>query len=141
MRKPMGTYCLKCGFCTVDLTVKDRERGKRCYHCGETKNIKKVFEVDIYEKQNDKVFGDKQKVALIAKTDNVENPKGYQLASGKELKNIYPDLMGLDATVSFYLGNVIKYMTRFRSKNGHEDLMKAMQYIQMIDELVYAGSI
>lgn len=71
-------------------------------------------------------------------SDSVENPKGYQLSSGKELKDVLPDLLGNEGTVAAYKFNAIKYLTRFQDKNGHEDLMKAIEYIKMIDELVYS---
>ncbi|WP_419154111.1 DUF3310 domain-containing protein [Weissella viridescens] len=71
-------------------------------------------------------------------SDPVENPKCYQLSSGKELKDVLPDLLGNEGTVAAYKFNTIKYLTRFQDKNGHEDLMKAIEYIKMIDELVYS---
>jgi hypothetical protein len=38
--------------------------------------------------------------------------------------------------LSFCQGNVIKYVTRYRSKNGLQDLDKAIHYIEMMkDEL------
>lgn len=40
---------------------------------------------------------------------------------------------GLD----FFEGNVIKYVTRHRHKNGAEDLKKAMHYCQMLLEFEY----
>lgn len=40
---------------------------------------------------------------------------------------------GLD----YFEGNVIKYITRHRSKNGAEDLKKAKHYIDMILEEEY----
>ncbi|WP_371190527.1 DUF3310 domain-containing protein [Weissella viridescens] len=70
-------------------------------------------------------------------SDPVKKPKGYQLPSGKELKDVLPDLLGDDGTVEAYKFNAIKYLTRFQVKNGHEDLMKAIEYIKMIDELLY----
>lgn len=38
---------------------------------------------------------------------------------------------GLD----YFQGNVIKYVTRFRDKNGIEDLKKAQHYLQKLIEL------
>ena len=35
-------------------------------------------------------------------------------------------------------GNVVKYVTRHRNKNGAEDIRKAMHYCQLILELQYA---
>ena len=32
----------------------------------------------------------------------------------------------------FYIGNIIKYVTRYKRKNGVEDLIKAMDYIRLL---------
>lgn len=71
------------------------------------------------------------------KYNPVTNPAGYQLANGKELKELLPDLMGKEQTVGFYKGNAIKYLTRYREKNCREDLEKAKQYIDMLIALEY----
>lgn len=71
------------------------------------------------------------------KYNPVTNPVGYQLANGKELKELLPDLMGKEQTAGFYKGNAIKYLTRYREKNGREDLEKAKQYIDMLIALEY----
>ena len=34
--------------------------------------------------------------------------------------------------LDFMQGNVIKYVTRYKEKNGKEDLLKAMKYIERI---------
>ena len=39
--------------------------------------------------------------------------------------------------LNFFEGNVIKYTTRHRNKNGVEDLKKAIHYLQMILEFEY----
>lgn len=39
--------------------------------------------------------------------------------------------------LDFLQGNVIKYVTRFRHKNGKEDLLKAKHYIELLMELEY----
>lgn len=39
--------------------------------------------------------------------------------------------------LNFFEGNVIKYVTRHRTKKGAEDLKKAIHYLQMILELEY----
>lgn len=42
--------------------------------------------------------------------------------------------------IGFREGNVIKYVTRHRNKNGAEDIKKAMHYLQMIlDEYEDSG--
>jgi hypothetical protein len=37
--------------------------------------------------------------------------------------------------IGFFEGNVIKYVTRWRDKNGLDDLEKAKHYIEMLIEL------
>jgi len=32
----------------------------------------------------------------------------------------------------FYIGNIIKYVTRYKHKNGVEDLIKAMDYLDRL---------
>lgn len=39
--------------------------------------------------------------------------------------------------LNFFEGNVVKYVTRHRTKKGAEDIKKAMHYLQMILELDY----
>lgn len=39
--------------------------------------------------------------------------------------------------LDFLQGSVIKYVCRFRSKNGKEDLMKARHFIDLLIELEY----
>jgi hypothetical protein len=39
--------------------------------------------------------------------------------------------------LSYLEGNVIKYITRHRAKNGKADVEKALHYCQLILELVY----
>lgn len=62
--------------------------------------------------------------------DNVNKPNHYTLDGipGVEVKDVIKAVLGED-TVGFYLGNVIKYMLRFKKKNGLEDLKKARLYL------------
>jgi len=39
--------------------------------------------------------------------------------------------------LNYCQGNVIKYVTRYKDKNGSEDLLKAIQYIQFLLEDEY----
>jgi hypothetical protein len=39
-----------------------------------------------------------------------------------------------EAVSGFYVGNVIKYVVRFRGKNGREDLLKARDYLNKLIE-------
>jgi hypothetical protein len=39
--------------------------------------------------------------------------------------------------IPFFEGNVIKYVCRHRSKNGKQDLLKAIHYLEMLIDLEY----
>lgn len=54
----------------------------------------------------------------------------YYKQGGKDLFDRFEDgLMTPDEIRGFYKGNIIKYLTRYREKNGAEDLQKADTYL------------
>ena len=59
------------------------------------------------------------------KVDVVKHPAHY--TKGIEMWE-YAHSQGLD----FFEGNIIKYVTRWRHKNGMEDLLKAKQYLDKL---------
>ena len=67
----------------------------------------------------------------VTKPDMVNHPPHYQAKNGMEVINViesYTDgLMGIEATDT---GNVIKYICRWKDKNGLEDLKKAKWYLE-----------
>lgn len=69
--------------------------------------------------------------------DNVNHPQHYQSKSGLETIDVIEafteDLMGSEATNT---GNVLKYMCRWKSKNGLEDLKKAQWYLKRLIGIV-----
>lgn len=42
-------------------------------------------------------------------------------------------------SIDYLAGNVIKYVSRHKSKNGAEDIKKAIHYCRLILELEYGG--
>lgn len=40
-------------------------------------------------------------------------------------------------SLGFCEGNVVKYVTRYKSKNGKSDILKAMHYLKLLLELEY----
>jgi len=57
---------------------------------------------------------------------NKINPKHYK---GKDIQPIdLIDSMELD----FYQGNIVKYVSRYKNKNGIEDLKKAKWYLERL---------
>lgn len=68
-----------------------------------------------------------------SKYDNVNRPKHYQTKNGLEtidaIEAFTEDLTGIEAVCT---GNVIKYISRWKKKNGIEDLKKAEWYLQRL---------
>ena len=72
----------------------------------------------------------------------MEKQRGVVFMNSKEKDNIKPEHYGnseIDVisfcqanNLDFMQGNVIKYITRYRKKNGLEDVRKAVEYINMI---------
>ena len=70
----------------------------------------------------------------IESQDNISHPSHYTMGT-KETIEIIKDVTDKEFG-SYCIGNVIKYISRYKYKNGVEDLKKAQQYIQfMIDDL------
>lgn len=62
---------------------------------------------------------------IISRNNNVLNPKHYE-SENDVIK------FCLDNNIGFLEGNVIKYVRRWKEKNGIEDLMKAKEYIDRL---------
>lgn len=69
--------------------------------------------------------------------DNVNHPQHYQSKSGLETIDVIEafteGLVGGEATNT---GNVLKYMCRWKNKNGLEDLKKARWYLNRLIGIV-----
>ena len=67
----------------------------------------------------------------------VSHPSHYQSKSGLEVINVIAAFTeGLEGIEAVDTGNAIKYICRWKDKNGVQDLEKAMWYIQhLIDHL------
>lgn len=75
---------------------------------------------------------------MIDRSDkNVSHPSHYQSKAGLEVIDIIEaftfDLKGIEA---FDTGNIIKYICRWKQKNGLEDLKKADWYLRHLIECV-----
>lgn len=66
----------------------------------------------------------------LTNKETVNHPSHYQSETGMETIDVIEsftfDLMGIEA---FDTGNVLKYMCRWKDKNGLEDLKKAKWYL------------
>lgn len=58
-------------------------------------------------------------------SDNVHTPKHYQGRNGLEAIEVHRNFMNDEQLTGYHLGNLIKYVLRYRRKNGIEDLEKA----------------
>ena len=72
---------------------------------------------------------------LVVEKENVEKQKHYTQFKIQPMAFIA--MNGLD----FLQGNVIKYVCRYKAKNGLEDLNKAKHYLEKLIELEQHGSI
>ena len=68
----------------------------------------------------------------------VSHPSHYQSKSGLEVINVIAAFTeGLEGIEAVDTGNAIKYICRWKDKNGIQDLEKVMWYIQhLIDHLI-----
>lgn len=64
--------------------------------------------------------------------DIVKNPSHYQGKNGLEVYEVLENF--LEDVESYYVGNVIKYILRYRKKNKLEDLKKAREYLDKLIE-------
>ena len=72
----------------------------------------------------------------IQPVDMVNSPPHYSVGNIECIDAIKEVVKNLDGMEAMCTGNAIKYLWRWRHKNGAEDLKKAVWYIQrMIDEL------
>lgn len=66
--------------------------------------------------------------------NDVINPAHYQQQSMETIELIRGS-MSTEAYRGFLLGNIIKYVTRYKYKNGSTDLRKAMWYLNELTSL------
>ena len=64
-------------------------------------------------------------------SDPVNSPTHYQMGLIETIDSI-KNILGHEKFQAYCIGNVIKYLSRYREKNGLEDLKKAETYISFI---------
>lgn len=67
-------------------------------------------------------------------SDNVHNPKHYQGRNGLEAIEVHRNFMNDEQLTGYHLGNTLKYILRYRQKNGIEDLEKAKVHMDWLIE-------
>lgn len=83
---------------------------------------------------------DGERVNIVDETetvsDMVNHPPHYQSASGLEVIDVIDAFVdGIVGREASYKANAIKYILRYNSKNGAEDLKKAIWYINRIIDI------
>lgn len=86
--------------------------------------------VPIYDRDDEWEY----KTIKIVKQDNVNSPKHYT-QGGIETIDFIKAKLGVEGTIAYCMGNVIKYTTRWKDKGGLEDLKKAQWYLKYAIEL------
>ena len=70
----------------------------------------------------------------------VSHPSHYQSANGLEVINVIEAFTeGLEGIEAVDTGNAIKYICRWKDKNGVQDLKKAIWYIQHLIDHIEKG--
>ena len=77
-------------------------------------------------KEDEKVFN--EVFNAKPKENDKTNPLHYKTTNVETIDNIY-NILGEEAFYGFTIGNVIKYVSRYNTKNGVEDLEKARWYL------------
>jgi len=55
--------------------------------------------------------------------------------------SIPPNVYITENNLGWEVGNCIKYVTRYKKKNGKEDLQKAIKYIELLIEREYPNEV
>lgn len=109
------------GSCDVEF-VKDPAKVTVKYE-GQTYDV-----INKYESKSVRSFD-------LRATDNnadlVNHPNHYEMVGPFESFDIIVESLGIDGARQFCQGNIIKYQTRYKEKNGEEDLKKRHWYSRM----------
>lgn len=70
---------------------------------------------------------------MSIKNDNVNHPAHYNTGQIEVIKYI-EDKLSYDEFCGYLTGNLLKYISRYKNKNGVEDLKKAEWYIKYLIE-------
>ena len=67
---------------------------------------------------------------MIIKADNINKPNHYMM-NGRETIETIKDITGKEYE-GYLIGNIVKYISRYKYKNGIEDIKKARAYIDFL---------
>lgn len=98
---------------------------KQCW-CEAVKDIK--FKDDI---EKDLIEAMSKQPIIIS--DSVNHPSHYTHGKIETIDKI-EDVLGLEGFQAYCVGNAIKYLDRYKLKNGFEDIKKAKRYLEFYIE-------
>lgn len=75
----------------------------------------------------------KKKTLNQAINDVVNSPSHYKQGERETIENIR-DTMSSEGYQGYCVGNIVKYLSRYKFKNGLEDVRKAKKYIEFLEE-------
>ena len=76
------------------------------------------------------------KMPESSKPDNVNRPKHYCKGGVESIAFVKAAVSNLSGFEAVCVANIIKYMWRYKEKNGLEDVMKAAKYLEWLQEEV-----
>ena len=76
------------------------------------------------------------KMPVSSKPDNVNCPKHYCKGGVESIEFVKAAVSNLSGFEAVCVANIIKYMWRYKEKNGLEDVMKAAKYLEWLQEEV-----
>lgn len=124
------------------------EKGCKQCCCEAVKEIKFKNDIEgfnIYDSMQEdlnrierKMREDKEVVLPLEKMpeelmDNVNHPSHYTHGKIETIDKI-EDVLGLEGFQAYCVGNAIKYLDRYKLKNGFEDIKKAKRYLEFYIE-------
>lgn len=80
-------------------------------------------------------FTPEQEMRLDSKTDIINRPAHYTAGKVECIDAIEAATVGLEGIEAVCTGNVIKYVWRWKRKNGVDDLRKARWYLEKLIEV------
>lgn len=114
--------------CPYEYNLPDSSCDISCKECWEkaVKDIK--FKDDI-----EKGLIEKMNKQPIIFSDSVNHPSHYTHGKIETIDKI-EDVLGLEGFQAYCVGNAIKYLDRYKLKNGFEDIKKAQRYLEFYIE-------
>lgn len=119
--------------CPYEYNLPDSSCNISCKECWE-KAVKDIKFKDDIEKDST-LFISTNGIYLDGNPiiDNVNHPSHYTHGKIETIDKI-EDVLGLEGFQAYCVGNAIKYLDRYKLKNGFEDIKKAKRYLEFYIE-------